>query len=405
MALPSPTPRALAFVIAGVALMLTGFLVGTQNTAWPALFLAALPLACLASALLALPRIGVSRTITPGVVAARETATVTLTATAARPSASGTATIEDDPGPALGTPHRMQADASGRGRSTVSEYLLRPRRRGRYTLDGCRVRFTDVFGFWVWTVRVEHATVLTVTPPVVALPPLRTHSYGMTGETPIPHTAMAGPDDAMVREYRPRDDVRRIHWPSTARLGTLMVRREEAAWDPTAWVLLDTRADAYPADAAGRAGFETLVSAAASIGLRLLEDGCTVTLVGAGGLRQQVAADAPDARESLMEPLIEVGLTDLTDLSEATVNVAQAGGDQLLVALLGVLDPRSADLLTAAGGPRQQRLAFVLGPDAAQRDSFQEASEILTAHGWEVREITSLSALPHAWAPEAGQAR
>ena len=75
---------------------------------------------------------------------------------------------------------------------------------------------------------------------------------------------MVGQDDALVREYRQGDDVRRIHWRSTARWGDLMVRREEQAWDPSASIMLDSRVGAH----AGRGmhnSLEWAISAAASI--------------------------------------------------------------------------------------------------------------------------------------------
>ncbi len=48
-----------------------------------------------------------------------------------------------------------------------------------------------------------------------------------------------------MREYRLGDDLRRVHWASTARTGDLMVRREEQPWQSRATVLLDTRRMAH----------------------------------------------------------------------------------------------------------------------------------------------------------------
>ena len=59
----------------------------------------------------------------------------------------------------------------------------------------------------------------------------------------IPHmVALHGEDDVTIREYRDGDDLRRIHWPATARTGDLMVRQEDRPAQRRAVVVLDPRA-------------------------------------------------------------------------------------------------------------------------------------------------------------------
>ena len=60
--------------------------------------------------------------------------------------------------------------------------------------------------------------------------------------------------------YRDGDELRRVHWRSTARHGELMVRREEQRWRNRAVLLLDTRARAHSGTGAG-SSFEFAVSA------------------------------------------------------------------------------------------------------------------------------------------------
>ena len=89
--------------------------------------------------------------------------------------------------------------------------------------------------------------------------------------------ALHGEDDVTIREYRDGDDLRRIHWPATARTGDLMVRQEDRPAQRRAVVLLD------PVDAHGGSGatgsFEWAVSACASIAAHLCESGYAVHLV------------------------------------------------------------------------------------------------------------------------------
>ena len=81
-----------------------------------------------------------------------------------------------------------------------------------------------------------------------------------------------GEDDVIPRPYRDGDELRRVHWRSTARHGELMVRREEQRWRNRAVLLLDTRARAHSGPGAG-SSFEFAVSAAASIGVHLARGG------------------------------------------------------------------------------------------------------------------------------------
>ena len=100
------------------------------------------------------------------------------------------------------------------------EYPLLGRVRGRFATGPLMVRTTDPFGL----VRLDRQFVATsdvmVTPQVVPLPVMRTAGgAGSTGEERPHRIGVVGQDDALVREYHQGDDVRRIHWRSTARLG------------------------------------------------------------------------------------------------------------------------------------------------------------------------------------------
>ena len=69
-----------------------------------------------------------------------------------------------------------------------------------------------------------------------------------------------GEDFYALREYVVGDDLRRVHWPSTARHDDLMVRQDELPWQGRATVLVDVRASTNTAES-----LELVISAAASI--------------------------------------------------------------------------------------------------------------------------------------------
>jgi uncharacterized protein (DUF58 family) len=83
------------------------------------------------------------------------------------------------------------------------------------------------------------------------------------------HRRGVGQDYLGIREYRPGDAPRHVHWPSSARLGSLMVREFEQERPHRLAILIDTSADA------GTEGtpLDTCCSAAASVGILALERG------------------------------------------------------------------------------------------------------------------------------------
>ncbi|MGZ0712049.1 DUF58 domain-containing protein (plasmid) [Coraliomargarita sp. W4R53] len=85
------------------------------------------------------------------------------------------------------------------------------------------------------------------------------------------------PDDVSfhaLREYSPGDDLRHVHWKSTARTGTVMVRQYEET-RRSHFVLALSR---NPADYGNDAEFELAISAAGSLGLRAVRDSRQVDL-------------------------------------------------------------------------------------------------------------------------------
>ena len=89
-------------------------------------------------------------------------------------------------------------------------------------------------------------------------------------------------EDVTVREYRRGDELRRVHWRSSARVGELMVRREEQPWQSRATLFLDNRLRAHRGQGIA-SSLEAAVSAAASIAVHLSQRGFMVRFVTAAG--------------------------------------------------------------------------------------------------------------------------
>src|SRR5690606_33189547 len=102
--------------------------------------------------------------------------------------------------------------------------------------------------------------------------------YVGSGDSRARSVAVHGEDDVATREYRNGDDLRRVHWRSTARVGELMVRREEQPWESRATIVLDTRRHGHHGEGP-TSSFEWAVSAAGSVALHLRRSGYRIRLV------------------------------------------------------------------------------------------------------------------------------
>ena len=155
---------------------------------------------------------------------------------------SGVLLLEDHVPYVLGTRPRFVLEGIGHGWRRHVTYQVRSDVRGQFEIGPMTVRVSDPFGM-VELGRAFRTTVpLTVTPRTVPLPnvPLGGAWTG-SGDNRPRAFAMGSAEDVTVREYRRGDDLRRVHWRSSAKVGELMVRREEQPWQSRATIFLDNR--------------------------------------------------------------------------------------------------------------------------------------------------------------------
>lgn len=146
---------------------------------------------------------------------------------------------------AAGLPIAIAVKASGRARVTPvspegepvmvgpkGEVVLLPRRRGVHTSLLVDVATAAPFGLQWWTRRA--AVPLTAPLHIAPRPgsPLPVPFDDGIGNAGRPVASQVGESHA-VRPYEPGDQRRRVHWPSTAHTGKLMVRElEEPSAEP-----------------------------------------------------------------------------------------------------------------------------------------------------------------------------
>jgi uncharacterized protein (DUF58 family) len=368
-ALGGLTTRGRSFVAAGVAAAACSYLLGQADLLRIGLLLAALPLVCVAVLYRTRYRVAGSRRLSPSRVPAMAEARVHLRVDNVSRVPSGLLMLQDRVPYVLGPRPRFVLDRVEPGGHREVSYRVRSDLRGRYPLGPLQLRLTDPFGMVELTRSFSAFDTLTVVPRVEPLPPVRLsgESTGY-GESRTRALALAGDDDVIPRGYRHGDDLRRVHWRSTAKYGELMVRREEQPNRARCTVLLDTRKDAY-FGAGPDSAFEWAVSGAASVATHMLERGFAVRLLtdtgscvpgpeaGAG-----FTGDSSDMAGLLLDTLAVVEHSPGEGLS-AAYEVLRAGTEGMLVAFLGDIYEEQAALL---GRMRQRAggaVAFVLDSD------------------------------------------
>ncbi|WP_322755159.1 DUF58 domain-containing protein [Frankia sp. Cas3] len=138
-------------------------------------------------------------------------------------------------------------------------------RRGVLRVGPVHVRRSDPFGLLARSQQVGEAAVVHVHPVVHPLTPLASARSSSPDGLSVDSRTEGGVTFHALREYVPGDDPRHVHWRSSARAGTLLVRRYVDPSEPVTTVLLDTRAYAYPSGAAGDGAFDAAVDVAASV--------------------------------------------------------------------------------------------------------------------------------------------
>ncbi|HEX6683492.1 MAG TPA: DUF58 domain-containing protein [Candidatus Limnocylindrales bacterium] len=209
------------------------------------------------------PQVTLSRQVTPDRVTAGEHALgQLLVRNVSRWPAPGFAAVDLVGGEPVTLEMGMLA---GNGLRTV-RYPIPAKRRGRLLLGPLTVERSDPAGMFVWRKRQAADAALWVHPRVHPLRPLPVGIVldyeGRTTQHAKPGTVTF----SSLREYVPGDDPRQIHWRSTARTGTLIVREHVDTTEPATTVVLDTRSRALDAEA-----FEHAVEFAASL-VRAVED-------------------------------------------------------------------------------------------------------------------------------------
>jgi uncharacterized protein (DUF58 family) len=407
-ALRGLTGRGRSFLYGAGAAFLCALVLGEKDFLRIAVLLAVLPLLAAWTVGRSRYRLSCTRTLEPNRVQAGMTARVLLRLENLSGFTTGTMMLEDRLPYSLGSRPRIVLDRLSRRHASSVAYTVRADVRGRFEVGPLVVRLTDPFGLCELTRSFPSVDHLVVIPQVHPLPITRlAGEYAGAGESHARSVAVHGDDDAATREYRYGDDLRRVHWRSTARTGELMVRREEQPWESRATILLDTRAHAHRGEGP-TASFEWAVSAVASISEHLLHAGYKVRLVTDTG----VDIDAAGGDTSVLDFLAEVNPSEVGDLAAATETLRRRADGGLVLAVLGMLEPGEPEVLATLRRSGTTCISFLVNtstwlslPTAAREaaDTAHETAGLGLLHGgWRVIEVIHGTKLATLW-PQVGR--
>jgi uncharacterized protein (DUF58 family) len=188
----------------------------------------------------------------------------------------------------------------GRGRHAGS-YRLRDLPRGRHRFAPVSLSIADPFGLAEARLALEEQQALVVYPRLAELE--RLFFDGDAGPNDGHRLLLrrpAGFEIHSVRDYQQGESLRRVHWPSTARRGALMVKELEDAPRDEIAVLLDGDAAAV-AGSPPDSSFDAAVRVAGSILHAQVRRGrrCVLVLNTAGRETLAVSADGPEWQHAL----------------------------------------------------------------------------------------------------------
>jgi uncharacterized protein (DUF58 family) len=321
-----PTTRGWAAIGAALALVVLWVAFGEELLLAVAAFLLLSVVVAIVSVRRGIPRVAFDRRISPTQVHDGDRAVVEAVLDTERRLSQ--AVIEDvvhGLGSAQFVAERVDPAAPASGRY---EILCRP--RGVYRVGPASVMVRDFLAMAEsggLTGRADRLVVYPRIDELVGLPIVR-------GQDPTVNTSRAsfsqtsGEDFFTLREYQRGDDLRKVHWPTSAKRDELMIKQLEMPWQSRALILLDPRPTTY----LGTDGFEHAVRGTASALKHLFRAGFSPTLWV--GSEQPVIAGTAEGFAMAMEHLATLQPSEALDLRAAVARLKRntmAGGALVLV--------------------------------------------------------------------------
>ncbi|WP_116051930.1 DUF58 domain-containing protein [Amycolatopsis palatopharyngis] len=403
-ALSGLTTRGRCLLAAGAAAAVCAAVLNERDLLRVALFVVALPLLIAVFVSAARVRMGAMRTLLPERVSVGQSGEIQLDLWRSGKLPGGELLLEDGVPYALGSRPRFVIERLPQHRVVALRYPVQPVLRGIQQVGPLRATITDPFGLCEFERELIGHSRLLVVPTVAGLRGLPTGAgIGSGDDGSVRLHAGQGEPDVIVRQYRQGDDLRKVHWRSTARRDEIMVRVEERPWRGGTTVLLDHRAAAHHGTGP-TASIEWAVSFAASICLHLRRSGHRVRLMSEHG---KLLADTPGEGGEHYDNQVLDALAALQPTHQRDITCAyDVAEGQELIAVLGTVSNDSVHELTRYRPRGVRSLAVLLdtpawsaGVSAPQQRAAatEESAALLRAAGWGVVVVGPGSPMPQVW--------
>ncbi|MFG2061031.1 DUF58 domain-containing protein [Micromonospora sp. NPDC048871] len=353
------TARGLGLLVAGVLLLGAGFRFGyPELTVLGAAAGVAVAIAVLTAAWR--PRLQVRRQADPDRVARGEPATMTLTLrNTGRLGAASLLAVDRCGDQVVPVPVlRLRP-----GADTTVRYEVPTARRGVVPVGPLRVTRRDPLGLVVLARTYGDSVPVWVHPRIHPLRAVPTGAgRSLDGQVDaVPHGSITFDS---LREYVVGDELRRVHWRTSARVGELMVRENVDTSLPRIVVLLDNRMAAHPQRVRGTAeSFESACEAAASVVTAAVREDLPVVLlfVAADASEVGTGQESPAAQEGPTGPLDRLAAVSLTGEGTLEAAVARLRRERLGDTLVVLTGPGGREDLGHVGALRGAYPSVVVG--------------------------------------------
>ena len=337
-----PSARGWLALGTGGLLLVAGVAAGYPTVRGLGLALLVLSVVSLGSVLIPVP-VAVQRTISPSRVARLDPCQGRLGLTSSSSRFGVSLDAQDRVG---GRPVDVDVPWLGAGDTRDVTFDLPTERMGRLTIGPMTLRRNGFAGLWTRVMDLGDTRDLLVTPqlhPCRGVPSGLTRGHAGADE----RVERGGTDLTGLREYVPGDDLRRLHWATTARTGTLMIREDSDPSRAHLTVLIDDS----PAALREPGDLDEMADVAASLLRAAVADGNPCRLVS---LRGRADVDLPAGIGQAVNPIgvLEPALVALCDLA------SDDGADEATPPAL-----HDTDVLVAVGSRHSDRtrLATIAG--------------------------------------------
>ncbi|WP_062072760.1 DUF58 domain-containing protein [Demequina sediminicola] len=275
--------------------------------------------------------------------------------------------------------------------ATTLTYAVTPTTRGQWQLGPTVSHSTDPWGLITADAPLAGTNTVIVHPHTEDLSATIAPLEGsLSHRSRGAHTQ--GSDDAALREYRVGDDLRRVHWSSSARRGAVLVRTDETGEPTPATVIFHLPHQ--------QAGIEWTISAFASVVCALLNSGHSARVMG-GPWDPHRPAFQPrrDDVLALLDATVTLApsSTDVLPTLQRCVDSANSTGDSVVPTVLVLCDPSADVARTCAGLTERGHVWALVAFTAPHASASRDALRILEKSGATIRTTTLDETLGEAW--------